>query len=59
MLFQQLDELDGILFRQGRKADIDLLGWTDREFSCLGAILDAGGASVRTISWGSNTIQAI
>jgi hypothetical protein len=32
-------ELDFIQARAGSQ-DIDSLGWTDREFSCLGAILD-------------------
>ena len=32
---------NGTLFRQGRQSrDIDSLGWTDREFSCLDAILN-------------------
>ena len=38
---QQLDQLewDFIQERAGSQ-DIDSLGWTDREFSCLDAILD-------------------
>ena len=41
MICQQLDQLewDFIQARAG-SMDIDSLGWTDREFSCLHAILD-------------------
>jgi hypothetical protein len=41
MVCQQLDHLEWD-FIQARAAsrDIDSLGWTDREFSCLDAILD-------------------
>ena len=41
MVCQQLDQLewDFIQERAGSQ-DIDSLGWTDREFSCLDAILD-------------------
>ena len=41
MVCQQLDHLEWD-FIQARAAsrDIDSLGWTDREFSCLVAILD-------------------
>jgi len=44
MVCQQLDQLewDFIQARAGSQdiQDIDSLGWTDREFSCLDAILD-------------------
>ena len=41
MVCQQLDQLerDFIQARAGSE-DIDSLGWTDPEFSCLDAILD-------------------
>jgi len=41
MVCQQLDQLewDFIQARAGSQ-DTDSLGWTDREFSCLDAILD-------------------
>jgi hypothetical protein len=41
MVCQQLDQLewDFIQARAGSQ-DKDSLGWTDREFSCLDAILD-------------------
>ena len=45
---QQLDHLEwDFIQARTESQDIDSLGWTDREFSCLGAILDhkRGGAS--------------
>jgi hypothetical protein len=41
MVCEELDQLewDFIQARAGR-LDIDSLGWTNREFSCLDAILD-------------------
>lgn len=41
MVCEELDQLewDFIQARAGSR-DIDSLGWTDREFSCLDAILD-------------------
>ena len=38
MICQKLDELEGNLLQA--TVDMDPLGWTDREFSCLHAILD-------------------
>jgi hypothetical protein len=41
MVCQQLDELEGdFLQATVESQDIDPSGWTDREFSCLHAILD-------------------
>jgi hypothetical protein len=41
MVCQKLDELEGDLLQaRVENQDIDPLGWTDREFSCLRAILD-------------------
>jgi hypothetical protein len=41
MVCEKLDELEGYLLQaRAGSQDIDSLGWTDREFSCLHAILD-------------------
>jgi hypothetical protein len=41
MLCEKLDELEGDLLQaRVESQDMDPLGWTDREFSCLHAILD-------------------
>lgn len=41
MVCRKLDELEGdFLQATVESQDIDPLGWTDREFSCLRAILD-------------------
>jgi hypothetical protein len=41
MACEKLDELEGDLLQaRAQSQDIDRLGWTDREFSCLHAILD-------------------
>jgi hypothetical protein len=41
MVCQQLDELEwDFVQARAESCDIDSLGWTDREFSCLVAILD-------------------
>ena len=41
MVCQQLDELEwDFIQARAESPDIDSLGWTDREFSCLDAILD-------------------
>ncbi len=55
MVCEELDHLewDFIQARAG-SPDTDSLGWTDREFSCLDAILEsqAGGASGRALPRG-------
>ena len=60
MVCQQLDQLewDSIQAR-ARSQDIDSLGWRDREFSCLDAILDHKGEGHQgeLLPWGLNTIQ--
>ena len=60
MVCEELDQLewDFIQARAG-SPDMDSLGWTDREFSCLDAILDhkREGASRRPLFWGLNVIQ--
>ena len=41
MACQQLDELEwDFIQARAESPDLDSLGWTDREFSCLDAILD-------------------
>jgi hypothetical protein len=41
MVCQQLDELEwDFIQARAESPDIDSLGWTDREFSCLDAILE-------------------
>ena len=41
MVCQELDELEGdFLQARAESQYLDSLGWTDREFSCLHAILD-------------------
>jgi len=41
MVCQKLDQLEWDFIKARTESqDIDSLGWTDREFSCLGAILD-------------------
>jgi hypothetical protein len=41
MVCQRLDELEGdFLQARAESQDVDSLGWTDRELSCLHAILD-------------------
>jgi hypothetical protein len=41
MACQQLDQLEwDFIQARAESRDIDSLGWTDREFSCLDAILD-------------------
>jgi hypothetical protein len=41
MVCQELDQLEWAFIQaSAENQDIDLLGWTDREFSCLDAILD-------------------
>ena len=60
MVCQQLDQLewDFIQARAGGQ-DKDSLGWTDREFSCLDAILDhkREGHQGERCPKGLNTIQ--
>jgi len=60
MVCEELDQLewDFIQARAG-SLDIDSLGWTDREFSCLEAILvhKREGHQGRTLLRGLNTIQ--
>jgi len=49
MVCQQLDELEwDFVQARAESCDIDPLGWTDREFSCLVAITgsQAGGATL-------------
>ena len=60
MVCQQLDELEWDFIQAREESpDLDSLGWTDREFSCLDAILDhkREGASRRTLPWGLNTMH--
>jgi hypothetical protein len=41
MVCQQLDELEwNFIQARAESQDLDSLGWTDREVSCLDAILD-------------------
>jgi len=41
MVCRQLDQLEwDFIQARAESRDIDSLGWTDREFSCLDAILD-------------------
>jgi hypothetical protein len=41
MVCQQLDELEWDFIQAREESpDLDSLGWTDREFACLDAILD-------------------
>ena len=41
MVCQQLDQLEwDFIQERAERRDIDSLGWTDREFSCLAAILE-------------------
>jgi hypothetical protein len=41
MVCQQLDQLEwDFIQERAESRDIDSLGWTDREFSCLAAILE-------------------
>ena len=41
MVCQQLDQLEwNFVQARAGSQDVDSLGWTDREFSCLDAILD-------------------
>ena len=41
MVCEELDELEwDFLQARAESLDIDSLGWTDREFACLDAILD-------------------
>jgi hypothetical protein len=41
MVCQQLDELEwDFIQARAESQDLDSLGWTDREVSCLDAILD-------------------
>ena len=41
MACQQLDELEwDFIQERAERPDLDSLGWTDREFSCLDAILE-------------------
>jgi hypothetical protein len=41
MVCQQLDELEwDFIQARAESPDLDSLGWTDREFSCLDAILE-------------------
>ena len=41
MVCEELDQLEWDFIQAGAESwDIDSLGWTDREFSCLDAILD-------------------
>ena len=41
MVCQELDQLEWEFIQaSGENRDIATSGWTDREFSCLGAILD-------------------
>ena len=41
MVCQQLDQLEwDFIEARAESRDIDSLGWTDREFSCLDTILD-------------------
>jgi hypothetical protein len=59
MVCQQLDQLewDFIQARAGSR-EIDSLGWTEREYSCLDAMAgsQAGGASRRTLPSGLSTM---
>jgi|SRR6266478_2948679 len=50
MVCQQLDELEWDFIQAREESpDLDSLGWTDREFSCLDAILEHKHTSVKGI----------
>jgi cold-inducible RNA-binding protein len=59
MFCQELDQLewDFIQAREG-SLDIDSLGWTNREFSCLDAILDHKREGIRANAAPDNLIEA-
>jgi len=60
MVCQQLDQLEwDFIQERAESRDIDSLGWTDREFSCLDAILNhkREGHQGESCPWGLNTIQ--
>jgi hypothetical protein len=60
MICQKLDELEGDLLQATVESqDVDSLGWTDREFSCLRRDTgsQAGRTSRRTLCRGLNSTQ--